>query len=144
MNTELSTSQLEPAADRNSPESSPLAELIGRLSDDLKQLTRQEAELAKRELSESLNEAKRQAAQLAVGAGALVAGLLTLLAAAVLALATVISAWSAALIIGGLVSLLGATLIFIAKAKLSRVAFKPQQALGSVEKDITAIKRAAQ
>jgi predicted phage tail protein len=141
MNTAIEANQLH--TDRIPPESSPLAELIGRLSDDLKLLTRQEAELAKRELSESLHEAKRQAAQLAVGGGAFLAGLLVLLAAAVLALATVIPAWSAALVVGGVVSLLGLMLVLAGKSKLSRVNFKPEQTLKSVERDISAIKQAA-
>jgi hypothetical protein len=143
MNTAIETNPLGTPTDRNPPEWSPLAELVGRLSDDLKLLTKQEAELAKRELSESFNEAKRQAAQLALGGGALVAGLLVLLAAAVLALATIIPAWSAALVVGGLVSILGLLLIFMGKAKLSRVSFKPEQALKGMEQDIAAIKQAA-
>lgn len=129
--------------ERNPPESSPLAELVGRLSDDLKMLTRQEAELAKRELSESFDQAKRQVAQLALGGGALGAGVLVLLAAAVLALATVMAAWSAALLVGGLLSLLGVVLIVMGKSRLSQVNFKPQRTLENVERDIAAIKAAA-
>jgi predicted phage tail protein len=138
MNSAAETSHLGTA------ESPPLAELVGRLSEDLKLLTRQEAQLAKSELTETLNEAKRRAAQLALGGSALVAGLLTLIAAAVLALATIMAAWSAALLVGGSLSLLGAMLLVVAKASLSRVTLKPQQTIDSVEKDITAIKKAAQ
>lgn len=125
------------------PESSPLAELVGRLSDDLKILTRQEAELAKRELSESFDQAKRQFAQLALGAGALGAGVLVLLAAAVLALATVMAAWSAALVVGAAISVLGIALMVSGKSRLSQVNFTPQRTLDSVERDIAAIKQAA-
>jgi predicted phage tail protein len=116
---------------------------VGRLSDDLKILTRQEAELAKRELSESFNQAKRQVAQLALGAGALGAGVLVLLAAAVLALATVMAAWSAALVVGASISVLGIAMVLSGKARLSRVNFTPQRTLESVESDIAAIKQAA-
>ncbi len=144
MNTAAEPSSLETSTDRNPPESSPLAELVGRLSDDLKLLTRQEAELAKRELNENFNQAKQQAAQVAVGGSAVGAGLLILLAAAVLALSTVMAAWSAALLVGGGVTLLGVMLILVGKAKLSHVTFKPQQALDGVEKDIATIKKAAQ
>jgi hypothetical protein len=54
------------------------------------------------------------------------------------------AAWSAALLVGGSLSLLGAMLLVVAKASLSRVTLKPQQTIDSVEKDITAIKKAAQ
>src|SRR6188768_4531844 len=105
MNTVTEAPRLAtPTADRPPPESSPLADLVGRLSEDLKLLTKQEVELAKRELSESLSEVKRQVPQLAVGGAALVSGLLVLLAAAVLGLATLMPAWSAALLVGGFMS----------------------------------------
>ena len=126
------------------PESPPLAELVSRLSDDLKLLTRQEVELAKRELSGSLEQTKRTVTQLALGAGALAAGLLVLLAAAVLALATLMPAWSAALLVGGAVSGLGAVFLMVGKSHLSDVSFKPTQALQGFEKDVSAIKKAAQ
>ena len=140
MNTAAEASHLGPSA--NPVDSSPLTAAVGRLSDDLKLLARQEGELLKRELSESFAEAKRHAAYLALGVGALTAGVLLLLAAAVLALATVVAAWSAALLVGGAVSLLGLVLMLSGKAKLSRLDFKPQRAVESLEKDLTAIKQA--
>jgi hypothetical protein len=90
-----------------------------------------------------LAEAKRQAGYLALGVAALTAGLLLLLAAAVLALATVVAAWSAALLVGGAVTVLGVVLVVSGKSKLSHLDFKPQRAVESLEKDITAIKQAA-
>lgn len=126
------------------PESPPLAELVSRLSEDLKLLTRQEFELAKRELSGSFDQAERRVTQLALGAGALGAGLLVLLAAAVLALATVMPAWSAAVLVGGGVSVLGCAFLLIGKSNLSDVSFKPTRALQGFEKDVSAIKKAAQ
>lgn len=142
MNTAAETSHVRAPLDRNLPETSPLAELVGKLSDDLRLLTRQEAELAKRELKESLDQAKRRVAQMALGGGALSAGVLALLAASVLALATVMPAWSAALLVGGLLVVLGVVLVLVAKAQLSRVNFTPQRTLDSVESDIAAIKQA--
>jgi len=126
------------------PESPPLPELVSQLSEDLKLLTRQEIELAKRELSGSIDQTKRRVAQLALGASALGAGVLVLLAAAVLALAMVIPAWTAALLVGGGVSVLGAALLVTGKSSLSDISLKPTQALQGFEKDVSAIKKAAQ
>jgi len=126
-----------------SPAEPSLAELVGHLAEDLKLLTRQEIELAKRELTSSLSEAKRQGIQLALGAGALLVATLSLVAAAVLALATVMAAWAAALVVAVLLSVLGLALVARGKANLARVTFKPEQALHSMEKDILAIKQAA-
>jgi hypothetical protein len=70
----------------------------------LKLLTKQEVQLAKRELGERLTIAQRQVSVLALGVAALAAGLLVLLAASVLTLALVMPAWSAALLVGGVVN----------------------------------------
>lgn len=128
----------------NTDSTPPLADLVGRLSDDLKLLARQEGELAKRELRESFDKAKHEAAGLAVGAGALLVAVLTLDAAAVLALATVLPAWAAALVVAAVTAALGVALVLRARTKLSGLTLKPQQAAQNVEADIAAIKRAAQ
>jgi predicted phage tail protein len=141
MKTEASR-PLGVSAEHSLPEPA-LAELVARLADDIKQLTRQEAELAKHELGEKLDDAKRPAAALGLGVAALSAGLMVLLAASVLALATLMPAWSAALLVGALTSLLGAALLLTAKAQLSRLSFTPQRTLESVGRDVAAIKRAA-
>jgi predicted phage tail protein len=137
------SSHLEITKDRSQPESPPLGNLFERLADDLKLLARQEVDLAKHELGDSFDQAKQQAATLALGAAALGAGLLVLLAAAVLGLALLMPAWLAALIVGGLVSMGGAVLVLSGKAKLSRVNFKPERTLESMSRDVSAIKRAA-
>jgi len=134
----------ETPAVRANTDAAPLVDLVGRLSDDLKLLARQEGELAKRELSESFDKAKHEAAGLAVGAGALLVAVLTLVAGAVLLLATVVAAWAAALLVGAALAVLGVALLLRARAKLSRLSLKPQEAAESVEADISAIKRAAQ
>jgi hypothetical protein len=137
-------SPAEPSAARANTDAAPLADLVGRLAEDLKLLARQEGELAKRELSESFDKAKHEAAGLAVGAGALLVAVLTLVAGAVLLLATVIAAWAAALLVGAALALLGVALLLRARTKLSRLSIKPQETAQNVEADIAAIKRAAQ
>lgn len=121
----------------------PLAQLVGRLSEDLQQLARREAQLAKHELSESLDRAKQQVAALVLGGAALAAGFLTLLGAAVAALALAMPAWAAACLVGGTVSLIGAVLFLSARAQLARVSFAPGRAIQGVQDDVSAIKRAA-
>ena len=142
MQTEATSHPIGISAEHSRPEPA-LAELVGRLADDIKQLTRQEAELAKHELGEKLDDAKRPAAALGLGVAALSAGLMVLLAASVLALATLMPAWGAALLVGGLTSALGAVLLLTAKVQLSRLSFTPTRTLENVERDVAAIKRAA-
>lgn len=124
-------------------ESQPLGELLGRLAQDLSLLARRETDLAKHEIGEKLDQAKEQAATLAIGGAALFAGTLVLLTSAVLALALVLPAWAAALTVGSAVTLVGIALLVTARTKLSRVHAFPARTLQSVERDIRAIKRAA-
>ncbi len=125
------------------PAETPLTQLVSKLSDDLQQLARREAQLAKHELNESFNRAKTQVAALVIGGAALSAGLLTLMAAAVAGLATTMPVWAAALLVGGATSVLGVVLFLNAKAHLARVSFAPDQALQGLHSDVSAIKRAA-
>jgi UPF0716 family protein affecting phage T7 exclusion len=142
MKTEAISRPIGISAEQSRPEPA-LAELIGRLTDDIKLLTRQEAELAKHEIGEKLDDAKRPAAALGLGVAALAAGLMVLLAASVLALATLMPAWGAALLVGALTTSLGVALLLTAKAQLARLSFTPERTLESVERDVAAIKRAA-
>lgn len=135
--------QTETIARTEPAESQPLAEIVGRLSSDLRLLAREETELAKRELGEKLDEAKAQAASLAVGAAAVAGGGLVLLAAAVLLLSLVMAAWLAALVVGVATVGGGALLVMSGKAKLSRINLKPERTIENVRRDVATIKRAA-
>lgn len=128
--------------DNRQPET-PLVELVGRLSEDLQLLARREAQLAKHEVSLSLERMKQPVVKLVISSAALVAGLLTLVGAAVAALATALPVWAAATLVGAGVSLLGAVLFLNAKAQLARVSFVPEQTLRGVQNDVSAIKGAA-
>ena len=141
MNVEMQNSPSLPVPER--PESPPLAELVERLSNDLKQLTREEAALAKHEVGETLQQAKTQLGVFALGSGALAAGALVLLTAAVLGLATVMPAWSAALAVGLVVSSIGLVFLLTSKSRLSKVQLKPEKTLRNLEKDVKVIKKAA-
>lgn len=125
-----------------SSEPPPLTELIERLVEDLKSLTRHEVQLAKHEIGERLSHVQQYAVALGIGVAALAAGLLVLLAAGVLALALVMPAWAAALLVGGVMSAVGVALCLSSKAKLSQLSIKPEHTLESVQKDVAAIKGA--
>jgi uncharacterized membrane protein len=109
----------------------------------LRTLAKQEAELAKHELGDRLNEAKRQAVPLTLGAVALIGGSLTLLAAAVLALGLVLPVWLAALLVGVVMVVVGGTSVWSGKTKLAHLSFTPEATLENVRRDVRAIKRGA-
>ncbi len=120
------------------------AELVKQVSEQTSRLVRQEMALARLEMSDKLKHA-------GIGAGLFggtaLLGLLgsaTLVATAVLALATAVDAWLAALIVA-VVLLAGAGILALTgKGELERAApAAPEQAVENVQADIDEVKRSA-
>ncbi|MFZ4895787.1 phage holin family protein [Plantibacter sp. Mn2098] len=96
----------------------PVSELLADLRDDLIRLVQAEIALFKAEMT-------KKATSLGIGAGLLVSALVlvffafgTLIAAAVLGLATVLPAWLSALIVGGALLIIAAVLALVGLRKL--------------------------
>ena len=119
------------------PSDAPLAELVKQLSEQSSRLARQEIELAKAELA-----AKGKRAGIGVGmfGGAGLVGLYALgalIAAAILALATAITPWLAALVIAAVCAVIAGGLALMGKTKVSQATPPvPQQATESVRQDV--------
>lgn len=122
----------------------PLADLVSHLSRDATLLAQQEVALAKQEAADKLGLIKDELVGLAVGGVLLHAGILALLAGAILALAQVLAPWLAAVVAGGALLAVGAGLLLKAKARLSQLELAPKQAVGSVKRDVRAVKEAAE
>ncbi len=112
-----------------------IADLLRRLLDDASTLIHKELALVKTEVSEALSEAKVAAISMATGGAVLFAGILVLLAAAVLGLAHVVADWMAALIVGGIVAIIGFVMIQGGKKKLEPSAFKPDRTQNALRRD---------
>jgi Putative Actinobacterial Holin-X, holin superfamily III len=122
-------------------ESQSTAGLFRQLFDEVSTLFRKEIALAKAELSEAVSEAKLAAISMASGGAVLFAGGLVLLAAAVLALAHVVPDWLAALIVGGIVAVIGFVMIQAGKKKLEPSALKPERTQDALRKDKEMVQR---
>lgn len=112
-----------------------VATLIRQLADDATSMFTHEIQLAKTEMSENLNSAKKGAASTATGALVLYAGVLTLLASAVFGLATVVDLWLSALIVGAVVTIIGFFMLGAGKKKMSSASLKPDHTINSVKQD---------
>lgn len=123
-------------------EERPLRDLVAQLSRDGSLLIQQEVALAKAELSEAGEKLKRGVSSAATGGVVLHAGLLTLIAAAVLLLSQVVAGWLAAAIVGALVSIVGAVLLARGKKNLGQAELLPKKAIESVERDVEMMKEA--
>lgn len=115
--------------------------LLKQLSDQTRRLAQQEIELAKDELTVKAKAAGIATGLLVVGALLGLLALLTITATLVLALATVVAGWLAALIVSALYLVLAAVLGLLARARLVRAApLARLQAVESAKEDVAWLK----
>jgi hypothetical protein len=113
-----------------------LGELFGDLSRDTTTLVRQEISLAKSEMTEKATRLGKNAAMLAVGGAVIYAGLLALIAAAVIGLAQALAWWLSALIVALVVLALGGLLIMRGLQAIRQVDPAPTQTLETLKEDV--------
>jgi nitrate/nitrite transporter NarK len=127
------------------PSEASLAELIKQLSEQSSRLARQEVELAKAEMAYKGKRAGIGAGMFG-GAGVFgFYGLGALIAAAILVLATAITAWLAALIVAVVLAAIAGVLALQAKSKVQQATPPvPEEATESVKEDVQWAKTKAQ
>ena len=125
-------------------ESESTIALLRRLVDELSLLFRKEVALAKAEAVESFSHLKAAAISMASGGAVVFAGLLVLLAAAVLGLSHVVADWLAALIVGGIVSIVGFVMINSGKNKFDSSALRPERTQRALQQDKEMVERRMQ
>ncbi|MGY2004112.1 phage holin family protein [Blastococcus sp. SYSU DS1024] len=126
------------------PENASTGELIGRLTEQISRLVRDEARLAQVEMTQ-------KAKRLGVGAGlfgaaGLVAffGLAALITTAILALALLMPAWLAALIVTLVLFAIAGVLALVGKKDVQKGSPPvPTEAISSVQTDIATVKESA-
>ena len=115
----------------------PLPDLLKRLSEETTQLVHQELDLAKAELSEK---GKQAGAGAGLFGGAAAIGLLSLAALTscfILALATAMPAWLAALIVAVVYGVIAAVLAARGRAKVKQATpIMPEQTIETVKEDV--------
>ncbi len=121
-----------------------IAELTKELLRNVSELVRREIELAKLEVAEKARRLTVGIALVAVGGVILLAMLGALTATAILALATTLDAWLAALIVTVVAGVLGAVVVLLGVKSLKRGAPPvPDQTVDSVKEDIAWVKTRA-
>jgi len=113
----------------------PLTGLLTELAQETTTLVRKEVELAKAEVSEKVSQATTGAVSLAAGGLVAFAGLIFLLLAVTYYLATMMEPWLAALIVGGVVTLIGVILVVIGKSRLNTRNLQPTRTLATLQDD---------
>lgn len=117
--------------------------LLRRLMDELTTLLRQEMALATSELIGSLGRLTAGIVSIATGGAVLFSGFLVLLAAAVLGLTNVVEPWLAALIVGGVVTIVGVVMVLAGRKAVDPSMLKPRRSAESLRKDKDVLTRSA-
>lgn len=127
------------ADNRNRTQTSSLGSLLSSLTNELTGLVRKEVELAKAEMSEKGAQAAGGVGSIAAAGGVLFSGFLVLLAAAVFGLNEVLppetTPWLSALIVGGIVLLIGFILLQSGRKKLKAQNLMPSRTMASFRND---------
>jgi hypothetical protein len=118
--------------------------LLRRLFDDVSTLFAQELALLKAETTESIGDLKAAAVSMAMGGAVAFMGLFFLLLSAVYGLSNVVDPWLAALIVGGVVTLIGVIMLMSGSKKMEPKAVAPSRTAASLRKDTQMVKGVAQ
>ncbi len=118
--------------------------LLRRLVDDVGMLFAQELALLKAETTRAIGDLKAAAASIAIGGAVAFMGAIFLLLAAVYGLSNVMEPWLAALIVGGIVTLIGVIMLASGRRKLEPAAVAPRRTAAALRKDTEMIKGVSQ
>jgi uncharacterized membrane protein YqjE len=118
-----------------SREEKSLGELFSTLTSDTCKLVRQEVQLAKTELLEKVALVGQSAAFIVCASLMGILALQALMAAAILGLANVVSAWLAALIVGGALLLVAGILAWLAILRVKSQGVAPRQTIESLQEE---------
>jgi len=119
-----------PAEDRS------LGELFGDLSREITTLVRQEATLARTEISQKAARLGKDVGMLAAGGAVAYAGLLAILAAIIIGLAAAGMAWwAAALVVGIVVAGIGGALVWSGLNALKHEDLTPRETIDSLKEE---------
>lgn len=110
-------------------------ELVQDLYRDFQRMVAQTIELAKAEMSVKTSKLAKDGVALAVGGVLAFSGFLFLLTAATAALALVLPFWAAALIVGGVVCLIGGIMAASGYSKMKKVDLTPERTVQSLKED---------
>jgi len=117
-----------------------LGDLVSGVTNDLATLMRQEIQLARAETMEKVSQTTRSVVWIAAGGMVAYAGLIGLLIAAIVGLASFIPLWVSAAIVGLVVIVIGYLLIESGRNKLKNMSAVPERTIASLQEDAALVK----
>ncbi len=123
---------------------SSMGQLFRDLANDLSELTRKEIQLAQTETMEKVSHASKAVISMAAGGFVAYAGLLVLMGAAVLGLATFMPYWLAAVIVGGIAVVIGLIMLQSGRSALQNTSIAPEKTVDSLKENAAWVKEKIQ
>jgi hypothetical protein len=118
-----------------------IGELLGDLGRQTGTLVRRELDLARTEVTSSVGRLSRDAGLVGIGGALAYAGVLVLLAAAVLGLIEAgLDGWLAALIVGALVVAIGGAIVATGLNRMKETSLAPKQTAETVRENVEFVK----
>jgi hypothetical protein len=130
--------------DESAANGASMGQLFRDLANDLSELTRKEIQLAQTETMEKVSHASKAVISMAVGGFIAYAGLLALLGAAVLALATWMPYWLSAVIVGGVALIIGLIMVQSGRSALKNTNITPEKTVDSLKENAAWVKEKIQ
>lgn len=121
-----------------------MGRLFRDLADGLSELTRKEIQLAQTETMEKVSHASKAVISMAAGGFVAYAGLLVLMAAAVLALATYMPYWLSAVVVGGIAVVIGLIVLQSGRSALKNTNITPEKTVDSLKENAAWVKEKIQ
>lgn len=120
---------------RGDPFERSIGEVLSDLFSDGSELIRQEVELAKTEMRENISNMTRDSIGIVVGGVMALVGMLALVAAAILALGLVLPYWASALIVGGLLMIIGLIVVMANVQAIKKNGIAPKRTMETIRED---------
>jgi hypothetical protein len=139
-----STTAAQGAGASTDTNNASLGRLFRDLADDLSDLTRKEIELARTETMEKVSHASKALISMAAGGFIAYAGLLFLLAAAVMVIATWVPYWLSAVIVGGLAVIIGLIMLQSGRSALKNTNITPEKTVDTMKENAQWVKEKIQ
>jgi Putative Actinobacterial Holin-X, holin superfamily III len=119
-----------------------LAQLVGELVDDAKQLLRQELALAKHEIHQEVRKTKNALVSLGVGIGIAAVGglLLIVMLVHLLNALTELPLWTCYGIVGGVCAIVGTVLLYRGERQIAQIDIVPEQTVETMRENVRWIK----
>jgi ABC-type multidrug transport system fused ATPase/permease subunit len=130
--------------DTDNTNQASMGRLFRDLADNLSDLTRKEIQLAQTETMEKVSHASKALISIAAGGFIAYAGLLALLAAAVLVLATFMPYWLSAVVVGGIAVIVGLIMVQSGRSTLKNTSIAPEKTVDSLKENAAWVKEKIQ